>query len=424
MSTSRPRPRHVLVVNQHGDNRGDEAAMLAMLDALAARLAPVRFTVLHQFNDPAGSSNAGGHDVRFLPLAPRGVAFPRLVLASLLRLLHLPWRTIGGPHGREVLDAYAAADLVISAPGGPYFGDIYAWHEPLHWYYVLLGWIFRRPLVLYAPSAGPFDNRVLNPARRFVLGRFHTLTVREEVSAAHLRKLLGPDVALDVTVDAALGAEIAPLPRDAWPAAVSPPAGHKIIAVSVINGRYPDRAGVDAARRTHDDAVARALAHLARRCAPAHVVFLPQVHGRHADAPYLTLLAARLPADVSREVIADDVPSRVQQCIFAAAEVVVAGRYHPAVFAILSGVPAVCIAYEHKSIGVMEAAGLGHLVMPIDTVSSEGLVALVDKVVDTAPSIREHLAGVRPQLRTRALRTADIAAAAIDPAGTGPFAAR
>ena len=63
---------HVLIVNQHGDNRGDEAAMTAVFDALADRLGPVRFTVLHQFNDPAASSNPGGHDVRFVPLLPRG----------------------------------------------------------------------------------------------------------------------------------------------------------------------------------------------------------------------------------------------------------------------------------------------------------------------------------------------------------------
>ena len=44
---------HVVITNQHGDNRGDEAAMLAMLAGLEARLAPVRFTVIHQFADPA-----------------------------------------------------------------------------------------------------------------------------------------------------------------------------------------------------------------------------------------------------------------------------------------------------------------------------------------------------------------------------------
>ena len=172
MPMPRTEAHHVLVVNQHGDNRGDEAAMVAMLDALAERLGAVRFTVLHQFNDPAGSSNSAGHDVRFVPLAPRGLALPRLALAIVLRMLFLPWRRVAGAAGREILDAYASADLVVSAPGGPYFGDIYAGHEPLHWAYVVLARVFRRPIMFYAPSVGPFQRRWMNPARRFVLRRF------------------------------------------------------------------------------------------------------------------------------------------------------------------------------------------------------------------------------------------------------------
>jgi colanic acid/amylovoran biosynthesis protein len=403
------RVRHVLVVNQHGDNRGDEAAMTAMLDALEVRLHPVRFTVLHQFNDPAASSVAAGHDVQFLPLAPRGLAFPRLFAGTALRCLRLPWRGVAGPVGRDVLDAYGSADLVVSAPGGPYLGDIYAWHEPLHWFYILLGWLFRRPLFLYASSAGPFEKRWMNPARRFVVHRFAKLAVREDVSARHLRALVGTrPIDLEVTIDTALGATVTPLSLDEWPGPPPAKAG-PIIAVSVIDYAYRDHPDPRAAKRRHDDAVIRALSHLAARLGDAHVVFLPQVHGRHDDGPYLQRLAAQLPADISREVLSDRVPSRVHQGIFAAADVVLAGRYHPAVFSVLGAVPVACIAYEHKSIGLMEAAGLGHLVMSIDTVTAESLIALLDKVVDSAPAIREQLRTVRPLLRDRALHTADLA---------------
>ncbi len=401
--------RHVLVVNQHGDNRGDEAAMTAMLDALADRLDPVRFTVLHQFNDPEASSVATGHDVQFIPLAPRGFAFPRLVTGVALRFLHLPWRGVAGPVGRGVLDAYASADLVVSAPGGPYLGDIYAWHEPLHWFYIVLGWLFRRPLFLYASSAGPFEKRWMNPARRFVVRRFAKLAVREDVSARHLRALVGTrPLDVEVTIDTALGATVTPLSLDEWPGPPPAQAAH-IVAVSVIDYAYRDQPDPQAAKRRHDDAVTRAVSHLAARLVDAHVVFLPQVHGRHDDAPYLRRLAAQLPAEVSREVLSDRVPSRVHQRIFAAADVVLAGRYHPAVFSVLGAVPVACIAYEHKSVGLMEAAGLGHLVMPIDTVTAESLIGLLDKVVDSAPAIREQLRTVRPMLRERALHTADLA---------------
>ena len=50
--TKRDKP-HVLVVNQHGDNRGDEAALLAMCSGIEAELGPTQFTVIHQFNNAA-----------------------------------------------------------------------------------------------------------------------------------------------------------------------------------------------------------------------------------------------------------------------------------------------------------------------------------------------------------------------------------
>ena len=181
----------------------------------------------------------------------------------------------------------------------------------------------------------------------------------------------------------------------------------------MIDYTYPGDLDPAAARRRHDDAVVQALLHLSTRIPNIHIVFFPQVHGHHRDAPYLERLAALLPTNVSSEVLSDRLPSSMQQAVFASAEVVLAGRYHPAVFAVLGAVPVACVAYEHKSIGLMEAAGLGHLVVPIERVTTDRLVALVDEVVDNAPAIREQLRKVRPLLRERALRNADLAVGTI-----------
>jgi colanic acid/amylovoran biosynthesis protein len=103
----------------------------------------------------------------------------------------------------------------------------------------------------------------------------------------------------------------------------------------------------------------------------------------------------------------------VQQRIFAAADLIVAGRYHPAVFSVLAAVPAICIAYEHKSLGLMEAAGLRDMAVPIDEVTTERLNPLVDRAVEDAPRIRDQLEHARVGLREQALRTADLASALV-----------
>jgi polysaccharide pyruvyl transferase WcaK-like protein len=313
-----------------------------------------------------------------------------------------------------VLDAYRSADLVVSAPGGPYFGDLYWRHEPVHWLFAWLGTLVRAPVVLYAPSAGPFRRRPLNVARRSVLGRLDALTVREEHSAAHLRALLRGARDVEVTADAAFQAAPAAMPRAEWFAGRPGLAARVVVVVAAIDGRARRRPGTSG--EVHDAALVAALHAVASR-APAHVVLVPQLHGHRADRPYLGRLAASLGAPddgrLSWEVLDDTHDSDVQRRLVGMADLVVSGRYHPAVFAVAAGVPVVCLAYEHKATGVMEAAGLADLVVPVERADPATLVALVERALADPP--REALHAAAGALRTRATRTADLAASLARP---------
>src|SRR5690606_21363930 len=125
---------HVLVLNQHGNNRGDEAAFRAMVAGIREQ-APreVRFTVLHQ-----GDSKSWEHipeDIRFISLVPQPLEALRILLFAITLRLGPRWEGLLGGWGSAVVRAYSRADMAISAPGGPYFGDPYARHELLHWFY-------------------------------------------------------------------------------------------------------------------------------------------------------------------------------------------------------------------------------------------------------------------------------------------------
>jgi colanic acid/amylovoran biosynthesis protein len=136
--------RHVLVVNQHGDNTGDESAVRGMLAGLEEHLAPVRFTVVHQFRERSSEVDVD-QPVRWITMVLPGTEPLRLVVYSLLMLVRLRRPGILGPVGRATIEAYESADLVVSAPGGPYFGDVYWSHEPVHWFYVWLARWHRVP---------------------------------------------------------------------------------------------------------------------------------------------------------------------------------------------------------------------------------------------------------------------------------------
>lgn len=378
-------PVNVLIVNQHGDNRGDEAALDGMLRGLTEQLGSAQFTVVHQFaNASAGPSLRS--DVVWIPHKISAIEALRLVLYAMARVLHLRPKFVLGPVGKQTIAAYENADLVISAPGGPYFGDIYVNHEFVHWYYVWMAKLHKKPVGLYATSAGPFEKKWANPFRRMTYRCFDALYVREEISAQHIKNLFGRrSINVSVSVDAALQVSVAPSDQDQ----------RRLIVVSAINWAYKGDANVDERRRQYDSAIVSAAITLAEQ-ESARVIFVPQLHGtRHRDTPYLLTLAARLrdkTGDVSIDVQVwdEDRDMMSQRALFASADFVISGRYHPAVFALSAGVPQVCIPYEHKATGVLALAGLSDVVLPIEDVTEEKLVSLATYVRDNAGDIRER----------------------------------
>ena len=384
----------ILIVNQHGDNRGDEAAMQGMISALRARVPGARFTVLHQFAAPASRIDLQGVD--YLPLRMPITEALRLAIWAALRVVGIRAKRVAGPIGRDMLTGYEDAVIVVSAPGGPYFGDLYANHEIVHWFFVWLARLHGKPLALYQPSAGPFENRLLGPVRKRGYRMFDHLAVREAISAANIerftgrRPAIGSDSALHRRIDA--------------------PARQPGLVTGTFRDPGPEL------RETHDQAVVDVMVRLGE--SGRHVRLLPQLHGtRHADKPYLETLASAARArgaDVTVEP--DTLSADEQRELVGASDLVLAGRYHPLVFAVSARVPALVIPYEHKARGVAAAAGIGDYIVDLDQVGGGALVDRLDVLLGALDDVRGTLQANAGTLEAAAEATAD-AVAALAPTG-------
>lgn len=378
-----------LIVNQHGDNRGDEAALRGMVAAIRARRPKARFMVLHQFAAPASKIDLP--DVDYLPLRVSIVEALRLSLWGALALIGVRLTWLPGRVGKQMLDAYDEAVVVISAPGGPYFGDLYVNHEVVHWFYTWLAELHDKPLFLYQPSAGPFANRVMAPIRRRGYRWFDQLTVRETISADNIEGLTGrrPDLGSDSALHQRVEA------TDAEPGLVT----------GTVRDPGPERRGA------HDDAIVDVMVELS--ATGRRTLLLPQLHGpRHQDRPYLESLAARArERGADAEVAPDTMSSDEQRALVAASDLVLAGRYHPLVFAVSARVPALVIPYEHKAQGIAEAAGIADYVVTLDELNSDVLVARLRDLLDDLDSVTATLTENGPSLEAAADATADRVAA-------------
>ena len=402
---------HILVVNQHGDNRGDEAALRALLASFTELLPNLRFTVVHQSRDRELKLRFEEEVAAWPMILPIPAALG-LAAYGLLRRLGIKLRFLLAAAPRAMIEAYEDAALVVSAPGGPYFGDIYRDHELVHWFFVWLAKIHRKPVFLYATSAGPFETPVLNSIRRRMYRLFDTLCVREEVSAGYLRKLLGPGPEIHVTADSALQCRFPAWSRERYFQGERGALKDRfLVAVTAIRYAFPELSDPEPARQRYERALLAGLRHLheSRSC---HFIFFPQLYGdSHSDVPFQTTVGERLPADASWEVVDPDLDAAMHQRLIAMSDFSIACRYHPQIFAAAGTVPGICVYYEHKAASFMEALGLPHLAFDIRAAEGEVLRQGIDRALEDYTAVKEALeTGVEKQ-RTKARRTTQLAAA-------------
>jgi colanic acid/amylovoran biosynthesis protein len=401
--------KHILIINQHGENRGDEAAMTAMQRSLSQALGDARFTVLYQHRDATMKPRTVG-ETNALPIVLPLVEYLRALAYSFCNLLGINTSFPLSNRMKPMIDAYRSADLVVSAPGGPYFGDLYAGHELVHWWYVWLGHRFGCPLFLYAPSAGPFKNRLLNPIRRWMYRKFDTLVVREEISADHLRGLLGDRTRIEVTADSALQVAWTPFQRDDYfDESRAQLRTRFLVAISLIDYSYPGCANRGALRERYLSAALELVLFLSksRSC---HFLLIPQLYGRaHSDVEFLRAFGRRLPSGISFEIVDTLLNSDAQQRIFAMCDLHIASRYHPAIFGHAGLCPGICIYYEHKALGFMQQLGLERFAFDIREVEARNLVEAASELLQRREEIIEVLAQRIPELRQRARRTTELA---------------
>lgn len=400
---------HILIVNQHGENRGDEAAMRAMLASFVEELGDVEFTLLYQFQDRSLRLSFK-EDVRDLPIVIPPLEALGMVLFSAARLGRVRLNRLLGPTTAEIIDAYERADLVVSAPGGPYFGDIYRNHELVHWFYIWLAGVYGKPTFLYATSAGPFETPGLNAARRRLFPKFDLLCTREELSATHIKGLLGQDTKVHVTADSALQQAFEPFSRDEYFQAERTGLGDKfLVAVSLLDFRYPGASDVADRKRHYDSAMLEVLNHIAEQ-RDCHFLLFPQLYGgAHQDAPYLERMANALHPSVSWEIVDTGLDSDAHRELFAMCDFHVASRYHPAIFGNSGLTPGVCVYYEHKALGFMQQLGLERFAFDIWDVDATELCEAVNEALERREELVETLRERIPALRATSGRTTKLA---------------
>lgn len=293
--------------------------------------------------------------------------------------------------------------FVFTVPGGYLLAprnvdDWWLYHVPN----IRLGKLLGKKVILGPSSIGPFADSHKAAAAR-LLADVDGIIIREERSRQYLREakvpeslvLRSPDIAFlhDPVEPSALGEEVLRTLRRLKSRHTG------LVGVSVRHHTFPAHDHPDEMFRTYMDAISESLAMLSLN--GAGIVLVSQTEEdvsttqdlasllRRRDVPFVQADPGLTPSDLQR--------------LYGELDLLIGTRMHANILALTMGTPVVGIAYEPKTIGILESIGLEQWGLWIDAVGDGHLEALVDKAwasrAETRASVKHGTASIRDQFK-------------------------
>lgn len=375
-------PQRVLVAGSYGQgNTGDEAILAALLAGLRARLPGVHLQVVS--GNVAATAAQHGVEALF-------------------------WGDWAG-----IAEALEAADLLVLGGGGIFFD--YWGFDPrrlleneapdlAHYAsFPLLAGLLGKPLLICAVGVGPLFTAAGREAVRLAFALAARASVRDAESRALLEEIGVPGSRVEVTADPAFALVDAGEPRARALLADLELGERPLLGVT------PRPWDVAVSQEAWETGLAEHLAAFARSV-DAQILLLP-FHAGYDD-PALERLQAKLraagvPAGDVRLASPGLSPAEIA-AVIGRCDLLVGLRLHSVLFALLSGTPAVALAYDPKVRSLARLAG--HEELCLDLADLSGLGSALARAWTRRDELRRDFLAVSARLRQAAGRNVELAA--------------
>lgn len=397
----------ILIINCHWDNRGDEAAIRAMLDELRIRYPDGQFYIQRAIGDFGYFPD--DTDITILPMYPETGKIQG-IMAVLAYVTN--GRCPKSKAGKTFYDALRGADIVLHAPGGPSIGDLYKAQETKKLLRLLMVKRSRKKYAFYAPSMGPFEDKVRNAVRRRIIEGAALVCLREEVSQKYLCNL-SKKVKSYVTLDSAFQHPVdMKMMERSYEAETTLKEfigdGNRVIGMTITDLQWNARYRNDGKTKENiENTFHRFVQKLTER--GYKILFIPQLFGGSSDADYMNGFCTE-----NCCVLETQHDCYFQQYIISRLQAVVGMRYHSNIFSAKMGTPFLSISYEQKMKGFMYKAELERFCLDIENLSYDSLIERFELMMDEYRVYRQKLMEKKEAFRKEAARTTDLVCKLLD----------
>lgn len=390
--------KNIFLINAHWNNRGDEAAVCAVLDELVIR-SDVNISVqikaidVQQFNY---------HDnVRLVPIFPRLHDLPELLLGTISK-----GKFVWSKNGKNFFNNLMNADIVVHAPGGPSIGDIYSISEITYLATYLSIIYFKKKIFFYAPSMGPFNKKIRNPIRRKILKYADVIVLREEISKLYLDKLIPNNKAV-VTLDAAFQSKIDKEANERKLLKYVELKNFIDSDIKIIGMTITDLSWHPIYSK-NEDLVKRITLEIRKIIdllieKGYRVLLIPQLFGEANDSLFMNKFS-----NEDCMVMSDEYDAYFQQYIIGKMHALIGMRYHSNIFSAKMGVPFISISYEQKMKGFIENINYGKYCIDIETFSANEVIEKFNDLIKNYDEVKKVLMLKQTELYKKSHKTTEM----------------
>lgn len=398
--------RKFVILHANCANRGDEAAVRAMIDQLLKNYGDAQIILYYN------------GDTRY-PNLPEQVMererFPKLRSTKSRIDFLLCMKTCGllclTEQSRNFVKTIREADLILHAPGGPSIGDIYSKTEWLCLQRLLLVKRLKKKYMFYAPSMGPFEKRWRNPLRRKVLRASEAVVIRDPVSRRYVKSLI-PELPVVAALDSAIQNTISEEENEVKLQKYTELKNfikkyEKCVGITITDLQwhpvYRDDRSVSRNIRDTFWFFSRRL-----KKEGIGIVLIPQLYGTAEDQEFMRFCIGKEENCFMVRADSSEYDAYFQQYLIGKLYALVGMRYHSNIFAAKMGTPFLSISYEQKMEGFMEEMDLTEYCIPLKKLSSGKLWEKWKLLISNWEEYRDHLKRKSPWMIEEAGRSSRI----------------
>lgn len=393
---------NIMIIHAHTANRGDEAAIRAMIDELTKYYEDVRFVIA--INGKTKYPNLP-KNVEIINRFPDVRDFRSLIEFLFLTIFGL--NIVKTKSNNIYLKNVYDSDIIIHAPGGPSIGDIYIKKELL--YLLNLNYLrkIKKKYMFYAPSMGPFHNKLHNTLRKKVLRGAESILVRDPISFNYVKDFL-PDIKVVQSMDSALQNEIEfenyklKLREDSE---LFNYIGKydKCIGITITDLKWhPEYSKTDICENIEKTFKT----FIQKRSDEGYgIIFIPQLYGTGND----TKIMDKYMINNRTYMLGNDefYDSYFQQFLISQLYAVIGMRYHSNIFSAKMGIPFISISYEQKMKGFMEYLGLNEYCIDIKELSYYELNMKFNFLFSRYNEYRSSLNALREKMKRESYKSTE-----------------